>query len=122
MPKPPSAQAQPGLFELAPVLPDGFAYGAELIDPEEEAALAAWLGTLEFKPYEFQGYLANRRVVSFGLRYDDRTRQVGPAAPVPAELRPLRARAAAFAGLQAEALEHVLINEYGSYTSLVYLL
>jgi len=109
---PSAAHAQPSLFGVDPVLPEGFRYQSDLIGAEEEVEVAAWLETLEFKPYEFQGYLANRRVVSFGLRYDDRTRQVGPAAPIPDRLKPLRAKAAAFAGLEAEALEHVLINEY----------
>lgn len=103
---------QPSLFEAAPAMPDGFRYRPDLISADEEAALAAWLATLEVRPYEFQGYLAHRRVASFGLRYDDRTRQVGPAAPIPAELLPLRARVAEFVGVEAAALEHVLINEY----------
>jgi alkylated DNA repair dioxygenase AlkB len=109
---PAAAHVQPGLFDADPALPEGFRYQPELIAPDQEAEIAAWLETLEFKPYEFQGYLANRRVVSFGLRYDDRTRQVGPAAPIPGELEPIRASAAAFAGIEAETLEHVLINEY----------
>jgi alkylated DNA repair dioxygenase AlkB len=108
-----SARIQPGLFEAAePLLPEGFRYQPELITGEEEQGLLAWLQTLDFQPSVFQGYLANRRVVSFGFRYDDSTRKVAPAEPIPAELQPLRARAAAFAGLETAELEHVLINEY----------
>ena len=103
---------QPGLFDAAPAMPEGFRYRPDLISPEQEAALAAWLGTLDFAPYEFQGYLAHRRVVSFGLRYDDRTRQVGPSAPIPAELLGLREKVAAFVGVAPGELQHVLINEY----------
>ena len=113
MPRPaPSAPLLPGLLEADPGLPEGFRWRPELITAGEEAALAAWLRTLEFKPYEHQGYLAHRQVVSFGLRYDDRTRRVGPTAPIPDQLLGLRGKVAAFAGLDAEALAHVLINEY----------
>src|SRR3954467_4452691 len=107
-----SALIQPGLFEAAPALPEGFRCQPELISAAEEQALHAWLQTLDFQPYVFQGYLANRRVVSFGFRYDDTTRKVSPAEPIPDELQPLRARAAAFAGLDTCELQHVLINEY----------
>jgi alkylated DNA repair dioxygenase AlkB len=108
-----SAPVQPGLFEAeTPLLPEGFRYQRELITQAEEAALHGWFQTLDFQPYVFQGYLANRRVVSFGFRYDDTTRKVSPAEPIPEALQPLRARAAAFAGLQADELQHVLINEY----------
>lgn len=93
-------------------MPAGFRHQPDLITPDEETALAGWLRTLEFRPYEFQGYLAHRRVVSFGLRYDDRSRQVGPAEPIPAELLALRDRVGAFAGVAPDALRHVLINEY----------
>jgi alkylated DNA repair dioxygenase AlkB len=104
--------SQPSLFDAGPLMPEGFRHRADLITEAQEAALLAWLQTLEFRPYEFQGYLANRRVVSFGLRYDDRTRQVGPAEPIPVELHGLRSQAAAFAGVAPDALQHVLINEY----------
>jgi alkylated DNA repair dioxygenase AlkB len=93
-------------------MPAGFRYQPDLIDAGEEAALAAWIGTLDVAPYEFQGYLAHRRVISFGLRYDDRTRQVGAADPIPEELLPLRAKVADFAGVAPSDLQHVLINEY----------
>jgi len=42
----------------------------------EEAALAASLAMLELKPFEFHGHLGNRRVASFGLRYDYSLRSV----------------------------------------------
>jgi alkylated DNA repair dioxygenase AlkB len=109
----PRAASQPGLFETEPLLlPEGFRYQPELIGPEDEQVLHAWFQTLDFQPYVFQGYLANRRVVSFGFRYDDTTRRVSPADPIPDQLQPLRARAAAFAGMETQDLQHVLINEY----------
>jgi alkylated DNA repair dioxygenase AlkB len=70
------------------------------------------LSELPFEPFDFHGYLANRRVVGFGYCYDYSSRTVRPAAPTPAFLLPVRERIAAFSGQPAEAFEQVLINDY----------
>jgi alkylated DNA repair dioxygenase AlkB len=92
--------------------PPGFRYWPDIITPAEEAALVAELEPLPFRPYEFRGYLANRRVVGFGARYDDASRKVAPAAPIPDWLQPLKARVAGLARLAPEAFATALINEY----------
>ncbi|HEX3407575.1 MAG TPA: alpha-ketoglutarate-dependent dioxygenase AlkB [Caulobacteraceae bacterium] len=96
----------------ATVTPAGFRYWPDVITPEAEAGLAAQLETLPFTPYAFRGYLANRRVVGFGARYDDASRVIAAAEPIPDWLRPLQARIARLAGLAPEAFATALINEY----------
>jgi alkylated DNA repair dioxygenase AlkB len=96
----------------SPGTPSGFRYWPDVISPEEEAALVAALEPLPFRPYEFRGYLANRRVVGFGARYDDASRKVAAATPIPDWLAPLRGRVAALAGLAPAAFATALINEY----------
>lgn len=109
----PSADArQIELFASAPALPAGFSYRADIVTAAEERALVAPIAALSFKPFEFHGYLGNRRVISFGWRYDYSARTVQPAAAIPAFLLPLRERAAYVAGVASESLEHVLITEY----------
>jgi alkylated DNA repair dioxygenase AlkB len=108
---------QPSLFDLPPVkapptLPAGLRWQAELIDAAEERALAEQIADLPFKPFEFQGYLGRRRVVSYGWRYDFARHVLEPAAPIPDFLLPLRARAAAFAGRDPEAFRQALVLEY----------
>jgi alkylated DNA repair dioxygenase AlkB len=100
------------LFAPAPALPLGFAYRDAIITGADEQALVAQIAALPFRPFEFHGYLGNRRVVAFGWRYDYGARAVAPAAPIPPFLLPLRALAARFAGLAPESLEHVLVTEY----------
>jgi alkylated DNA repair dioxygenase AlkB len=100
------------LFGLGPAMPDGFAYRADLISAEEEAALAQRLAGLAFKPFEFRGYTGKRRVVSFGWRYDFSDMGLHQADPMPDFLHDVRDRAAAFAGLVPEELPHVLLTEY----------
>src|ERR1700684_4429944 len=98
----------PAATKPAAVTPSGFRYWPDVIAAEEEAALVAELAALPFKPFDFHGYLANRRVVSFGQRYDSGKRAVEPADPMPAFLKPLRARVAELAGLAPEAFSQSL--------------
>ena len=109
-----SLARQPSLFEAeaAPGLPDGFAYRPEFLSPAEEAQLAAWLATLPFEAFQFRGYEGKRRVVSFGWQYDFTRSHLVKADDMPAELLPVRARAAAFADLAPEDLQQCLLNEY----------
>ena len=90
----------------------GFRYRPDLIDAEEEAALAAEVACLPFRPFEFQGFLANRRVASFGFSYDYGRQRLARAPDLPSFLAALRAKVADFAGLAPESFRQVLITEY----------
>ena len=92
--------------------PEGLVFEPDLIVPVEESELLARLAGLDFRPFEFQRFLGKRRTVSFGWSYRFDGSGLAPAAPMPGWLLPLRERAAAFAGLDPEALEHVLLIEY----------
>ncbi len=104
---------QLALFEApAPPAPDGLLYRPELITPEEEQALAARFETLPFKPYQFGAFQGARQTVSFGWRYAADGKSVERVDPVPDFLRDVRAKAAAFAGLEPEALVQSLVIQY----------
>jgi hypothetical protein len=102
-----------GAGETPASLPEGFGYRAEMIGPDEERALAAHLGRLPFREFEFHGHTGRRRVVSFGWHYDFSARHLREADDFPEYLLPLRAAAAAFAGLAPEEFPHALVTEYG---------
>jgi alkylated DNA repair dioxygenase AlkB len=105
-------QQQTDLFEAASEHPAGFRYAPEFISRAEERGLIAHLRQLDFKPFEFQGFLGKRRVVSFGWRYDFNGGGLTRTDDMPEFLLPLRKRAAAFAGLQPPDLQQVLLTEY----------
>jgi alkylated DNA repair dioxygenase AlkB len=109
---PSTAQAHPDLFGSRHDLPSGFRYAPELISAEQERALVDHMSSLPFKEFEFQGFLGKRRVVSFGWRYDFNGGGFQKIEPMPDFLLLLRDRAAAFAGLAPQALEHALLLEY----------
>jgi alkylated DNA repair dioxygenase AlkB len=104
--------ARQGELLAAEPWPDGFAYRKEVISPDEERALAERFALLPLTPFAFRGFLARRRVVSFGWRYDYAGRALRRSDEIPGLLMPLRERAAEFAGLPAQSLQQVLITEY----------
>jgi alkylated DNA repair dioxygenase AlkB len=103
---------QASLFDDPAPGPSGFVYRPDLIDPDEEAALADALGRLDLRAYEMRGYSARRRVAYFGQRYDGAGQGLENGPPIPDFLQSLRRTAADLAGLAPEDLVHALINEY----------
>jgi alkylated DNA repair dioxygenase AlkB len=92
--------------------PRGFRYQEQIISEEVEASLAAELGQLALRPFEFHGYRGDRRVVNFGLKYDFSRRSVQRAEDMPSFLDDLLNRAASFAGCEKDAFRQVGVNEY----------
>ena len=91
----------------------GFAYTRELISREEEQPLVLHIAHLPFEHFRFHGHEGKRRTVSFGWQYEfSGAGKLRKAGEIPEFILPLRARAASFAGLPPEALEHVLVIEY----------
>jgi len=91
---------------------EGFRYRDELFSLAEEQDVVRGFERLPFKPFEFHRYLGNRRVVSFGSRYDYSGAQLRKAEAMPEFLTPLRQIAARFAGVEADAFAHTLVTEY----------
>jgi len=108
------AADQLNLFGAPPArtLPEGLVYRDGVLTSDDEQTLLARLPTLPFAPFEFQGFLGNRRTVSFGWHYAFDGSGLRETEPIPDWLRPARDRAAAFAGLEADALVHLLVIEY----------
>jgi alkylated DNA repair dioxygenase AlkB len=110
---------QSGLFDdLPPALPAGLRYEAGWLSPDEEAALIALVKALPLREAKYKSYTARRRVVSYGGQFDYDSNELKPSAPLIAELHPLRERVARWAGIDAQALVHVLVAEYSPGTPL----
>jgi alkylated DNA repair dioxygenase AlkB len=111
-----SLQAASGdLFGPAPAVasdPAGFRYVPDLFSPAAERGFVAQFEALPFKPFEFHGYQGNRRIVSYGYRYDYAVRTLRASDPMPDFLAPLREVASQFSGIAADSLEQALVTEY----------
>ena len=106
------ASVQPELPGLGSAAPEGFAYCTGLLTAAHEAELVAAFRGLPFRPFEFHGFEGRREVVSFGFRYDYGASRLVAAPDIPDFLWPLRAAAAAFAGVAPESLRQALITHY----------
>ncbi|MBY4945051.1 alpha-ketoglutarate-dependent dioxygenase AlkB [Cupriavidus respiraculi] len=111
---------QSSLFGDGPVEASiaGLIYQPEFLSPDEEASLIDIVRSLPLHAARYKGYLALRRVVSFGGSYDFDTNELLPAQPLDARLLPLRERVAQWAGIEAGRLVHALVAEYAPGTPL----
>jgi alkylated DNA repair dioxygenase AlkB len=103
---------QPTLFHPLQQLPEGFEYNEDVLAFEEERALISTFERLPFREFEFRGFLGKRRTVSFGWRYDFNVRELQEAEEIPSFLLELRQKAAEFAELTEDWLQHALVTEY----------
>lgn len=93
-------------------LPPGLRYSPDVISPDEEKRLLADIETLPFKEFDFHGYKGKRRIVSFGWHYDFSARALQKANDIPEFLLAVREKAASFADVRPDSLQHVLVTEY----------
>jgi len=110
---------QDDLFGEAPAAAiEGLRHERNFLSGAEEAELLRIVQALPLKEMRYKEYTARRRGIGFGGSYDFGTNRLKPGAPLPEVLHPLRARAAAWLGVAAEELTHVLIAEYRPGTPL----
>lgn len=109
----PAMRQTPTPFDLfgSPLLP-GLAYRDALITESEARTLIAHIDDAELSPFRFQQWTGKRLTHSYGWRYDFETGRFSPAEPIPEWLKPLRVRAAQFAGLEADDLVQALLIRY----------
>lgn len=107
-----SALRQIPLFETTPTQPAGLRWSPDVITQAEELALLEDIAKLEFTPFQFRGFVGNRRTVSFGWRYDFNGGGFQAAAPLPEFLLAARNIAASFAGVDPERLVQASVLEY----------
>jgi alkylated DNA repair dioxygenase AlkB len=95
-----------------PELPAGFSYASNVLSAAEENEFVTRFKELPVQPFEFHGYLANRRIFTFGRSYIFAGQKPRPDAGIPDYLRPLMELAGELSGKPAEAFEQVMISEY----------
>jgi len=92
--------------------PAGLSLVEEAVAPAEEAELAALIDAAPLEPFKFGQWRGKRLTFSYGSAYDFERGRIQEAPPLPNRLLALRARLAALAGMEAEALVQALLIRY----------
>jgi DNA oxidative demethylase len=104
--------AMADLFDT-PALP-GLGSQDDFVSETEEQMLIAAIDATTLAPFRFQGWTGKRLTSSYGWRYDFDVGRLEQGEPLPGWLLPVRARAASFAGLEADDLVQALLIRYDS--------
>jgi alkylated DNA repair dioxygenase AlkB len=96
----------------APEQPDGFRYLPDVLSATEEDRLVAQLEQLPLTPFEFRGYLAKRRIYSFGHKYVFAGQKPRADSDIPDYLMPLTHIASRISGKPAAAFAQIMVSEY----------
>jgi alkylated DNA repair dioxygenase AlkB len=91
---------------------EGLTYVEELVSPDEERELLAFLATLEFHDVVMHGQKAKRTVRHFGLAYDYERGALAPTDPLPEALHPMRDRCAGLMEREPADLVQILVSRY----------
>lgn len=103
--------AMPGeLFGSAPIA--GFAAMDAFLSPAQETTLIRRIDATRLSPFKFQQWEGKRLTTSYGSGYNFEAGRISLGESIPAWLDPLRVRAAAFAGLDPQALTQALLIRY----------
>jgi alkylated DNA repair dioxygenase AlkB len=114
-----SAPAQAELFEQPHEFPiPGFRYQTTFLSAEEELALIETIRSLDLREAQYRQWRANRRTVSYGGKYDFTAHEVMPAEAIPEFLYALRARIAAWSGIDESQYNYAIVAEYRTGTQL----
>ena len=99
------------LFERLRPEPEGLRYAADFVSPAIEQKLISAIRTLPLQPFQFGQFEGNRRVASFGFRYDYASRQLRRAEPIPDWLAETVAKVETYGGFETR-IQQVLCTEY----------
>ena len=103
---------QLGLFADPQAGPAGLRYTDDFVEAAVEQALIGRIAALPLQRFQFGAFEGNRRVASFGYRYDYTFQRLAEAEPIPDWVLPLARQVEAWAGLAGGSVRQVLCTEY----------
>jgi alkylated DNA repair dioxygenase AlkB len=100
------------LFPEEQRYPEGFRYEEEFLSLQEEQLLCDFMSTVPLHEFLFHGYVARRKVMSYGYDYHFTSRTITEGVPVPPQLYPLLEKVSAHLGIPTDDFKEVLLTEY----------
>lgn len=100
------------LFDIEPLLPEGFHYYPRFINEAEEKQLLNSIRQLDLQTMKFHQYEAKRKVVSFGKGWSFTEQQLKHGDPIPKEFEFLVEKIAQKLSIRKASIAQFLITEY----------
>ena len=110
----PKLNGEPGLFDVAAQVPEGFFYHPEVISAGEEHELIREIQRLQLAPFKYYQFTGKRRTISFGWQYEFGTSEITAAPDMPPFLIPVRTRAGHLFNIDPKSLVQTSIIEYST--------
>jgi alkylated DNA repair dioxygenase AlkB len=101
------------LFEKSPLQPEGLRYADDFVPLATEEKLIAEIQALPLQPFQFGRFEGQRRVESFGFRYDYELKQLQQADPIPSWLSGIVGQVETF-GDAGTRICQILCTEYNA--------
>ena len=100
------------LFDIAPVLPEGFLYYPDFITADEEIQLVNIIQRYDLQAMKFHQYVAKRNVKSFGRGWSFTDQQLVEGVPIPEVFIFLISKIATQLTIPTAEIAQFLITEY----------
>ena len=100
------------LFDIGPILPEGFKYYPNFISADEETQLIKMIEQQELQPMKFHEYEAKRKVISYGQGWSFTEQNLKPGKTIPAGFDFLVERIANHLSIPKASIAQFLITEY----------
>lgn len=100
------------LFDIDPILPEGFTYQNDFVSREEEQVLLQAIQQLDLQQMKFHEYEAKRKVISFGQGWSFTEQRLKQGEPIPAAFYFLVERIAGHLIIPASSIAQFLVTEY----------
>jgi alkylated DNA repair dioxygenase AlkB len=104
--------SQLALFPGQAAGPKGLRRAPEFVSGATEQELISRIAQLPLQPFQFGAFQGNRRVKSFGFRYDYTAQKMLEAEPIPEWLHAIARSVEQFDGLAEGSVRQVLCTEY----------
>jgi alkylated DNA repair dioxygenase AlkB len=100
------------LFSIPPSFPKGFKYIDSFLSPDEEKELYEQIRSLPFHTFNFHGFQAKRKVVSFGYDYNFDKKALIKGKEIPSEFKAFIRKVANQIHLHGKEFAEILVTEY----------
>lgn len=100
------------LFDVEPVIPEGFAYYPDFINEQEELDLIGVITGVQLHSFKFQGYEAKRKVASYGYDWSFDTRRLSKGKEIPGAFNSIIETVADKINVSKTSFAELLVTEY----------